>query len=152
MAETHSDGLSSVGASAALSPRSCRHDSSSSRTRSRTSLTLHNGSTGAGLGWSWVVTLTSPCQTWRVGVSWAPETLHFDWLLCLTAKTGGKKEKRNRNVPFIRRYQSRDGCYQAAAVENMVAGVDSRPVGTGTASREVRLLSLDGCRRTEAST
>lgn len=144
MAKTHSDGLSSIGASAALSPRSCRHDSSSSQTRSRTSLPLRNGSTGGGLGWSWVVTLTSRCQTWRVGVSWAPETLHFDWLLCSTAKTGEKKRKKNRNVPFIRRYQSREGCYQAAAVENMVAGVDSRPVNTSTVSREVPFLSLAG--------
>lgn len=143
MAKTHPD---SIGASAALSPRSCRHDSSSSssssQTRSRTSLPLHNGSTGAGLGWSWVVTLTSRCQTWRVGVSWVPETLHFDWLLCLTAKTGGKKEKKNRNVPFIRWDQSREGCYQAAAVENTVAW--TADLSTSTVSPEVPFLSLAG--------
>lgn len=64
------------------------------------------------------------------------------FLSAAVLKNHGRQKERNPNVPFMQWYQSREGCYHVAAIENLVPGVYSRPVNMYTVSQELRFLSL----------
>lgn len=136
MAKAHSDGLNTIGTTKALCPAKLQARQEQQSNKIPDQLATPEQVHGGQLVRSWMVILTSKCQTCQVRVSWVPEILHFDWLLRLKAMA------ENRKKPFIQWYQSREGCYHAAAIENMVPGVHSRLVNMCTASQELRSLSL----------
>lgn len=62
-----------------------------------------------------------------------------------------KTQKTNPNMPFIHWYQSREGCYHVAAIENMVPGM-STCVSSAKSCVLWASVNCELCRRTEEKT